>query len=272
MVQSKYLTEASLFAPAADSWARVKGIVNNNGGLSVLVGANNFSDVPDVYVARINLGVQIGSDVQEYSVRLDQYASAAFPSPFFLSLVNKQNGAEIRSTIGAGTVTSVTIAGGNTGISFSGGSITSSGILTLGGTLSVDHGGTGVTTLVELKQALSLDEVDNTRDIDKPISTATQEALDTKASKDVATVSTDGLMAASDKVKLNSLLTPGKFEPVRFDAPLSATWIIPHGLGRIPMVQIYLSSGELVMTDVVATQTTITVTFNQPVQGFVLAY
>ena len=48
---------------------------------------------------------------------------------------------------GTGTVTSVNASGGTTGFSFTGGPITSSGTLTLGGTLGVANGGTGATTL-----------------------------------------------------------------------------------------------------------------------------
>lgn len=48
---------------------------------------------------------------------------------------------------GAGTVTSVSGSGGTTGLTFSGSPITSSGTLTLGGTLVVSNGGTGATTL-----------------------------------------------------------------------------------------------------------------------------
>jgi hypothetical protein len=45
-----------------------------------------------------------------------------------------------------GTVTSVAVSGGTTGLTTSGGPITSSGTITLGGTLAVANGGTGVTT------------------------------------------------------------------------------------------------------------------------------
>ena len=45
-----------------------------------------------------------------------------------------------------GTVTSVAASGGTTGLTFSGSPITTSGTLTLGGTLAVANGGTGVTT------------------------------------------------------------------------------------------------------------------------------
>jgi hypothetical protein len=46
----------------------------------------------------------------------------------------------------AGSVTSVDVSGGTTGLTTSGGPITSSGTVTLAGTLNVANGGTGVTT------------------------------------------------------------------------------------------------------------------------------
>jgi hypothetical protein len=45
-----------------------------------------------------------------------------------------------------GTVTSVQVSGGTTGLTTSGGPITSAGTITLAGTLDVDNGGTGATT------------------------------------------------------------------------------------------------------------------------------
>lgn len=60
--------------------------------------------------------------------------------------------------------------------------------------------------------------------------------------------------------------------PLRLDAPLAATWALSHALGRVPTVQVYLSTGESVLTDVTATTTQITVTFPSPQQGFVLAF
>ena len=47
---------------------------------------------------------------------------------------------------GSGTVTSVSGSGGTTGLTLTGGAITTTGTLTLGGTLAVANGGTGVTT------------------------------------------------------------------------------------------------------------------------------
>jgi hypothetical protein len=47
---------------------------------------------------------------------------------------------------GGGTVTSINASGGTTGLTFSGGPVTTTGILTLGGVLGVANGGTGQTT------------------------------------------------------------------------------------------------------------------------------
>lgn len=48
---------------------------------------------------------------------------------------------------GGGTVTSVDVSGGTTGLSFSGGPVTTSGTITMAGTLGVANGGSGATTL-----------------------------------------------------------------------------------------------------------------------------
>lgn len=53
----------------------------------------------------------------------------------------------ISTAVSGGTVTSVAASGGTTGLTFSGSPITTSGTLTLGGTLIVANGGTGATTL-----------------------------------------------------------------------------------------------------------------------------
>ena len=51
------------------------------------------------------------------------------------------------SVSGTGTVVSVDVSGGTTGLTTSGGPVTSSGTITLGGKLNVANGGTGATTL-----------------------------------------------------------------------------------------------------------------------------
>ena len=51
------------------------------------------------------------------------------------------------AAVGVGSVTSIDVSGGATGLTTSGGPITTSGTITLGGTLNVASGGTGATTL-----------------------------------------------------------------------------------------------------------------------------
>lgn len=47
------------------------------------------------------------------------------------------------ASAGSGTVTSVDVSGGTTGLTFSGGPVTTSGTITMAGTLDADNGGTG---------------------------------------------------------------------------------------------------------------------------------
>ncbi len=55
---------------------------------------------------------------------------------------------------GSGTVTSVNVSGGTTGLTFSGGPVTTSGTITEAGTLNIGHGGTGQVTAAAAINAL----------------------------------------------------------------------------------------------------------------------
>lgn len=63
---------------------------------------------------------------------------------FFLDLLNKVNNGGGGN--GTGTVTSVDVSGGVTGLTTSGGPITANGTITLNGTVNIAHGGTNATT------------------------------------------------------------------------------------------------------------------------------
>lgn len=62
---------------------------------------------------------------------------------------------------GTGTVTSINASGGTTGLTFTGGPVTSSGVLTLAGVLSPANGGTGSTTLSDAITNLLPDQTGN---------------------------------------------------------------------------------------------------------------
>lgn len=63
-----------------------------------------------------------------------------------ITITNASGAITIAATAAGGTVTSVNASGGTTGLTFTGGPITGSGTLTLGGTLAIANGGTGAAT------------------------------------------------------------------------------------------------------------------------------
>jgi len=68
----------------------------------------------------------------------------------------------------------------------------------ISGTISIEKGGTGVTSLAGLKTALAIDKINNTADTAKPISKLTQAALDLKAN------AADVITSAGLALKLNA--------------------------------------------------------------------
>jgi len=89
--------------------------------------ANNLSDLASAPTALTNLGLTATATELNYT---DGVTS---------NIQTQLNAA------GAGSVTSVNVAGGATGLTASGGPITGSGVITLGGTLAAASGGTGIT-------------------------------------------------------------------------------------------------------------------------------
>jgi len=71
-------------------------------------------------------------------------------------VTKKTTVADILASPGIGTVTSVNVSGGTTGLTATGGPITTTGTITLGGTLDVDNGGTGATTAANARTNLDV--------------------------------------------------------------------------------------------------------------------
>jgi hypothetical protein len=76
---------------------------------------------------------------------------------------------------------------------------------TVSGVVSIAHGGTNASTLIGAKTNLQLQNVDNTSDLNKPLSAATQTALDTKVDKVAGKDLSTNDFTTAEKTKLASL-------------------------------------------------------------------
>jgi hypothetical protein len=84
------------------------------------------------------------------------YALANLTAGSGISITNSSGGITIAASgAGFGTVTSVDVSGAATGLIFSGGPVTTTGVITMSGTLGVANGGTGGTTATLARANLS---------------------------------------------------------------------------------------------------------------------
>jgi hypothetical protein len=88
------------------------------------------------------------------------------------------------------------------------------------GVLSVSKGGTGVATITDLKSILSLDQLNNTSDEAKPISIATQAALDTKVS--TSTFSSTLAAKVATEIFLTTIATKANVSDLALKAPINS--------------------------------------------------
>jgi|TARA_Y100000015_G_C2390844_1_gene90052 hypothetical protein len=72
-----------------------------------------------------------------------------------------QSIADLYAGSGSGTVTSVSLSGGTTGLTVTGSPVTSSGTITLAGTLATTNGGTGLTSIGTAGQVLKVNSLES---------------------------------------------------------------------------------------------------------------
>lgn len=107
--------------------------------------------------------------------------------------------------------------------------------LTAGDNISIDGNKISVTGLT--KASVGLDQVDNTSDADKPISTATQTALDLKADKSqVANISTDG-----NTTKIQGNLEVSEIDTGETGSVITGT-LVAHGQVDVDSISVGASS------------------------------
>ena len=168
-------TMLSTTAPTPGSTVQVTQFWN--GTAMQTLGNNNRASVQRFLVSiRGQFALQVGEvEYSSYQDAIDNINFAPFtelfPQQTFIELcrfastrgtVNLQTGATFIYGQGgsgtgggaAGTVTSVDASGATTGLTFTGGPVTSTGVLTLGGTLAIGSGGTGATTANDALNAL----------------------------------------------------------------------------------------------------------------------
>ena len=131
--------------------------LGNSAGYNLTTGSNNIA-IGHLGTAAESGAIRIGTSGTQTSAYIAGITGVAPAGGSLKTVVidsNGQLGTATAGSAGSGSVTSVALSGGTTGLTATGGPITSTGTLTLGGTLAVANGGTGASSQQAALNALA---------------------------------------------------------------------------------------------------------------------
>lgn len=122
-------------------------------GRSTGVTAGTYGDSRNIPQFTVNVSGNI-TFAQNIPLAIADTANVGVVKPDGTTITIAPDGTISSIAPSTGTVTSVAMSGGSTGLTFVGGPITSSGTFTAGGTLGIAHGGTGATSAFGARAAI----------------------------------------------------------------------------------------------------------------------